>query len=254
MMSNVIKTPKWRRDENAVAVASWMLLNHQELINYVTLKEPLCAEQFYERLNSLSYNLTLSSEVSKNSKQCEESLRSVFETVSPILEKKLEIRYRAYAYRKQKRREDLQGILLVPVRDTQRTWITEKQAPAMLNFIYDRLDSFQSKRNFFLDEEHGRLKFTQGILDLYSKFHSKKVNNEQLLEHLTNLIKESIHLAEWRKFKSLFRTEKSSKDRGVQTIKVDSQAKKLLEKIKKDNKLNTLSEAIMHLGQALIKT
>lgn len=248
-MTKKIKIPKWRSSINATQALNWILLNQLELIEFVSNSEFSSAETFSDKLKSLM-DFELGNTIERELHDIESQLSDLFDTISPSLEKKIEIRYRAYAYRKQKRLEELKGNSVIKTRDTERTWVTQKQTVEMLSFLYERLDSFELKRNFFNGDDTVRLQFVKGVLNLNSQLRSKSISNEQLHQELSNLIQSSIKLSEWRKFKILYRSEKSSQSRGVQTIKVDKVAKKLLERIKRDNKLDTLSDAIMHLAKS----
>lgn len=247
-MAKKIKIPKWRSSINAISALDWILYNQRELIEVVNKAESSSAEAFSEKLKSI-LDFELGNTIEREPHNIESLLSDLFNTISPSLEKKIEIRYRAYAYRKQKRIEELKGKSVIKTRDTQRTWVTQKQTVEMLRFLYERLDSFELKRNFFNGDDTVRVQFVQGVLNLNSQFRSKSISNEQLHQELSNLIQSSIKLSEWRKFKILYRSEKSSQSRGLQTIKVDKVAKKLLEKIKRQNKLTSLSDAIMHLDK-----
>lgn len=249
IMAKKIKIPKWRSSINAISALDWILLNQRELIEFVNNAEFSSAEAFSQKLKSI-LDFELVNTIEREPCDIESQLSDLFNTISPSLEKKIEIRYRAYAYRKQKRIEELKGNSVIKTRDTQRTWVTQKQTVEMLKFLYERLDSFELKRNFFNGDDIVRVQFVQGILNLNSQLRSKSISDEVLHQELSNLIQKSIRLTEWRKFKILYRSEKSSLSRGVQTIKVDEQAKKLLERVKRDNKLATLSDAIMHLAKS----
>lgn len=248
-MNTIVRVPKWRQSQNSNLVLDWVLLNYTELLDFVKNTEPSSSEAFAHELKSI-LDIEVEHTAERDPGKSENKLINLFQSISPSLEKKIEIRYRAYAYRKQKRIEELNGNSVIKTRDTQRTWITQKQAVEMLKFLYERLDSFELKRNFFNGDDTVRHQFVQGVLNLNSQFRSKSISDEELHQELSNLIQKSIRLSEWRKFKILYRSEKSSLSRGVQTIKIDEQAKKLLERIKRDNKLDTLSDAIMHLAKS----
>lgn len=240
--------PKWRSGDNVRRVINWVWLNAPNISAQVNELQPGDGVRFSDEITNLTSTVPINSCSTVEIEQGELLLDKLFSLLKPEVEKKIELRYRSYEYRKQKRKALITGVSPITEKVSDRTWVAENQVSELLEFLYSRLSDLKTRRKFYRgDPEEVYPAFFKEIFRLRQRILDEAIPPEQLQEDFTNVLKSHLQIDGWRKLKSLYRTDAHAQKRKLSTIKLDDEAKKVLTKIKADNGLNTLSEAVHFL-------
>jgi hypothetical protein len=229
-----VKVKKWLQGDALLDVASWLTNTFPSLRKTIEAEAPAVSEAFFEALPSV-YEL-----YQTDVAVLQGALPAAFDLLPPDVAYKLEMRYRSYTNRKNLK--DPRHISQ-PVAN-KKSWCTPDQAHEILQYLYEKLDTIRNRKALFIHEDNAAA-FDKAIIDLKTQ----NIAQPDLLQgKLEAVLQHHLNLGPWRELKHTIRSYRHTKSNKLVSIKVDENAKKLLERVKENNDLSNLSDAIRFIA------